>query len=222
MTFSADPTWVVFKDGTSLTEKTKVTAHAPWGMNTNFGKAMRLILKAAVAAKLKPDEIPDLIVFSDMQFDSARSGSGNWETRYEQLVLEYKEAGLKACGLPWSPPHIIFWNLRGNTGGYPAQSDTEGVTMLSGFSPSLLKLLLAGETELEAKEVITEIMNEDGDVVVVKEKVKKTPYDTLRLALDDDEYAKVREVLGKSIEGLLSDYEFEPVRAEDDEWVMDA
>lgn len=222
LTFSQDPTWVTFADGASLAEKTRITARAPWGMNTDFTKAMNLILDTAVKANLKPDEIPDLIVFSDMQFDSARTRSGDWETHYERLVRKYKEAGLKACGIPWSPPHIIFWNLRGDTRGSPAAADTEGVTMLSGFSPSLLKLLLAGETELEAKEVITEVINEDGDVVVVKEKVKKTPYDTLRLALDDVEYNKVREVLGKSVEGLLVDYEFEPVPAEDDEWVMDA
>ena len=31
---------------------------------------------AAQRAKLKPDEVPDLIVFSDMQFDCARGGYG--------------------------------------------------------------------------------------------------------------------------------------------------
>ena len=218
LTFSESPEWVKFEDGMSLKDKIQTTARAPWGMNTDFAKAMDLLLDTAVAAKLKPCEIPGLIVFSDMQFDQARSTNHyydspkkeeNWETQLERLVREYKEAGLKACGEPWAPPHVIYWNLRGDTSGFPAQADMEGVTMLSGFSPSLVKLLLSGE-EIEAEETVKEVINEDGDVVLVKERVKKNPYDTLRAALDYAEYDKVREIIGRSEEGLLVEYEFEP------------
>jgi hypothetical protein len=39
-------------------------------MNTDFEKAMERIIEVAVEAKLKPEEITDiLLVFSDMQFD---------------------------------------------------------------------------------------------------------------------------------------------------------
>jgi hypothetical protein len=222
ITFSESPTWIALDEGMTLSEKVRTTANAPWGMNTDFAKAMDLILTAAVIAKLKPNEIPDLIVFSDMQFDAAacsygRKKQANWETQHERLVRKFKDAGMKACGEPWSPPQIIYWNLRGDTNGFPAQADTAGVTMLSGFSPSLLKLLLSGKA-LE-QEIVKEVINEDGDVVVVKEKVK-TPYDTLRAALDDIEYDKVREVLGRSKEGLLAEYVFEP-RAVETEWVLE-
>jgi hypothetical protein len=228
ITFSESPAWIALDEGMTMSEKVQTTANAPWGMNTDFAKAMDMILTTAVDAKLKPNEIPDLIVFSDMQFDAAatsyrhgRAKQAKWETQHERLVRKFMEAGMKACGEPWSPPQIIYWNLRGDTNGFPAQADSAGVTMLSGFSPSLLKLLLSGEA-LE-QDIVKEVINEDGDVVVVKEKVKKTPYDTLRAALDDVEYDKVREVLGRSKEGLLAEYDFEPRVIEDeDEWVMEA
>jgi len=134
-------------------------------------------------AKLKPHEIPDLIVFSDMQFDQARiSRCSRWETTHESIVRRFKEAGIRVCGEEWPAPHMIYWNLRGNTRGFPAKGNTPNVTMLSGFSPSLMKLLLDGET------------------------VKTNPFDTLRKALDDKAYDKVRSVLSRSKEGLLEYY----------------
>ena len=48
---------------------------SPWGSNTNFEMVMEKILQEAVEAKLNPEDIPDLIVFSDMQFDVARSSA---------------------------------------------------------------------------------------------------------------------------------------------------
>mmetsp|Transcript_4705 Transcript_4705/g.7285 ORF Transcript_4705/g.7285 Transcript_4705/m.7285 type:complete len:615 (+) Transcript_4705:423-2267(+) len=222
LTFSERPTWVHLENGMPLADKVAKTERANWGMNTDFALAMDLILETAISAKLKPEEIPNLIVFSDMQFDQARvRGGPSWETQHERLVRKYEEAGKKACGLPWSPPQIIYWNLRNGRGcGLPAQANIEGVTMLSGYSPSLMKLLLSGENIFE-QEVIREEIDENGDVVLVKEKVKKTPYDTFREALDDTAYDKVREVLGRSNEGLLACYDFEPVLdSADNGWVM--
>ena len=222
LTFSEEPSWFNFGDNLSLKQKVMATKNAPWGMSTDFEKAMDLILTTAVNAKLTPSSIPDLIVFSDMQFDAANRGKCDWDTAHERLVKKYAQAGMKVCGDPWAPPHIIFWNLRGDTDGFPAQAHAEGVTMLSAFSPSMLKLMLDGEP-LEDDEIVTEIIDEDGDVVLVKEKTKKTPYDTVRKVLDDAEYDKVREILSRSNEGLLGGYNFQPTASEDatSEWVME-
>ena len=76
--------------------------------------------------------------------------------------------------------------------------------MLSGFSPSLLKLILDGG-ELEGEEEIEEevVVVEDGVEVVrtVKRKAKANPLDVLRKCLDDPMYDAVREVLGASGSG---------------------
>ena len=122
--------------------------------------------RVGVEAKLQPEDIPDLIVFSDMQFDEARDQNGAWETHQERIVRRFKEEGLKVCGKAWPAPHIIYWNLRGDTRGFPAQGDTENVTMLSGYSPSLMKLLLDGESLGEEETWI----DENGDEVVMQTK----------------------------------------------------
>ena len=207
LTFSNQPSWIKFEPNLSLKEKVMKTATAPWHMNTDFEKAMDLILETAVSETLERSAIPDLIVFSDMQFDTANNTSGEeWNTARERLVQKYASAGLGVAGEPWPPPHITFWNLRGDTIGFPAQAGTDGVTMISGFSPSSLKLILSGEN-LEAEEIVSLVINEAGDVVLVEE--TKTPYYTMRNALDDPAYDKVREILGRSDEGLLKDYHFE-------------
>ena len=80
LTFSATPTWVEFRPSMSLDEKVTKMRHAPWGMNTNFEAAIEKIMEVAVEAKLSPEDIPDLLVFSDMQFDQASSTRYSWET----------------------------------------------------------------------------------------------------------------------------------------------
>lgn len=218
LTFSSVPEWVELHQAMTLEEKVQKMVRAPWGMNTDFEAATEKILDIAVKAKLKPSDIPDLIVFSDMQFDEARRSNdydnydnydnnksdpeNDWETHHERIVRRFKEEGLKACGEEWPAPHIIYWNLRGNTSGYPAKADTPGVTMLSGYSPSLMKLILSGEPVVDEAE--EEVIDENG-VTTIK-KVKKNPFDTIRKALDDEEYDKVREVLYASQEGILKKY----------------
>ena len=214
LTFHSEPSWVEFQPRATLNEKITQMSRAPWGMNTDFEKATEKILEIAIRAKLKPDEIPDLIVFSDMQFDQARAQCsysryysslgdrlGDRETHHERIVRRFKEEGIKACGKEWPAPHIVYWNLRGDTHGFPAQSDTPNVTMLSGYSPSLIKLLLDGEP-LGEEEV--EEIDENGKTI--KRKIAKNPFATVRKALDDEDYNKVRRVLSDSNEGLLQFY----------------
>ena len=195
ITFDSDPTWVNLTGCQSLFDKVKKTQSAPWGGSTNFIAAFEMILKAACDARLTPDQIPDLIVFSDMQFNEAgRFG----ETMYNTMTRRFAEEGKKICGSPWPLPKIIFWNLRGDTYGYPADANMRNVQMLSGFSPSLLKLLLDGEP------LVNETVAEDGAVTTQQ----ITPEETLRKALDDERYFPIREILSKSQEGLLKHYNF--------------
>ena len=91
-----------------------------------------------------------------MQFDQASDQNGAWETHQERIVRRFKEEGLKVCGKAWPVPHIIYWNLRGNTRGFPAQANTENVTMLLKYSPSLIKLLLDWESLREEETWIVE------------------------------------------------------------------
>jgi len=90
LTFETEPRWVDLSDCKTIHAKVQKIQSAPWGGSTNFEAACERILEAAVTAKLKPDEIPDMIVFSDMQFDAAAGGGfygsrcSSWSTQFER------------------------------------------------------------------------------------------------------------------------------------------
>ena len=93
------------------------------------------------------------------------------------IERRYLEAGLKACGKPYKPPHILFWNLR-STSGFPTLSLQKNASMMSGFSPVLLNLF--------CDEGLTALQN-------------CSPWSLLMKALNNDRYKvldnKIREVL---------------------------
>jgi uncharacterized protein with von Willebrand factor type A (vWA) domain len=72
ITFHSDPTWCDLSDCEGkIVQKVSKMKSAPWGLNTDLEKAFQLILDVVVANKLPVEEVPDLIIFSDMQFDAA-------------------------------------------------------------------------------------------------------------------------------------------------------
>eukprot|EP00307_Rebecca_sp_RCC1486_P006573 CAMPEP_0119433940 /NCGR_PEP_ID=MMETSP1335-20130426/50416_1 /TAXON_ID=259385 /ORGANISM="Chrysoculter rhomboideus, Strain RCC1486" /LENGTH=747 /DNA_ID=CAMNT_0007459789 /DNA_START=27 /DNA_END=2271 /DNA_ORIENTATION=+ len=209
LTFESKPKWVSLAHEKGLVAKVQKTASSPWGGSTNFEAACEAILDVAEKHSLKPDEIPDLIVFSDMQFDAA-NGHGDygrvqsWETHLERLQRRFAQVGQRVCGEAYPAPRIIFWNLRGNTVGFPAQADAPNVQMLSGFSPALLKLVLSGADLVADEEVIT---MPDGSKKVVK--AGPTPYETLRKALDAEAFDVVRATIAEVGEGPFASYSFD-------------
>ena len=150
LTFTSNPHWHQLPEDGTLLAKVKACKSAEWGMSTNFQRALELILRTCVEGEVPPEEVAELVlvVFSDMQFDLAKSEYGYgkqtaelWETQYERLVRSFEAAGLDSkWKTPYTVPRVVFWNLRGDTHDYPAQADTPGVQMVSGFSPNLLKL----------------------------------------------------------------------------------
>jgi hypothetical protein len=108
-------------------------------MNTNFEAALNLILNAIVQNKMAPEDVQDmvLVILSDMQMDSG--DSCDKQSLYNKMAAKYRDAGIRVNGVPYKPPHILFWNLR-STSGFPSLSNQPNVSMMSGFSPALLNL----------------------------------------------------------------------------------
>ena len=169
----------------------RLVSRAPWGMSTNIEKAMDLISQVVLSHRLCEEEIPDLIIFSDMQFDAAT----RFDATQEQKIRErFRSLGVEIAGKPFEAPRIVFWNLRGNTSGFPATASSENVQLLSGYSPSLFNALVDGALDESLEDV-----KEKGE----KKKKKVTPYDTVRRILDHERYDAVRDVLRRSSEGAL-------------------
>ena len=211
LTFESAPKWVSVPErggagGASLHDCVSEVARAPWGGSTNIEAALDRVLGACVAAKCAPEDIPELLVLSDMQFDCAhRGGARAWETAHEWLVRRFADAGRAAVGAPWDAPTVTYWNLRGDTGGHAASASTPGVRLLSGFSPALLKLVLSGDASALGAVAESDDESSDdeaADKAPTKKRTKSsgkaappTPWETLRKALDDPRYDLVREAL---------------------------
>ncbi|KAJ3125640.1 hypothetical protein HK100_010678 [Physocladia obscura] len=135
MTFEATPRFHLVQ-GKTLKEQVDCLAKAPWGGNTNFLAALDLILATATKNKLAADAMPKkLIVISDMQFDSANGSAQG--TNYDALMARYIAAGYKV-------PHLVFWNVNGSTSDYPTTNVMPNVSLISGYSPAVLKAVLKG------------------------------------------------------------------------------
>lgn len=140
MTFSKDPAWIELDATASLPETVgKVATDGSWQTNTNFAAAVRLLLSSCIEKDLRPDEVKNmvLVVFSDMAIDRADS---NARSMNELIKILFSDAGkYTSHQLPYEPCHILYWNLR-STGGFPVLSTEKNVSMLSGYSPSMLNM----------------------------------------------------------------------------------
>jgi len=207
ITFESRPQWFALDPNDSIGDKVRKLRRAPWGGSTNFTLALNMIYDVVKSNKLSMENVPDLIVFSDMQFDQADRG---FTTQYEQIQGAFHKLGMEISGKPYEPPRIIFWNLRGNSyaGTHaPVTAETENVQLLSGFSPSLLKLVLAGE--MGGEEEIVQTVDASGNVLVTKQRKKITPYETYRKAIDNESFDRVRKRLKVSTEGVFANYSFD-------------
>ena len=114
--------------------------------NTNIEATFDLILNTAIRKGLEQEDLPEtLIIVSDMQFDSAR-GYYSWGREDDtSTLMENIERKWKMKG--YDMPKLIFWNVNAATGaGNIPMKDKDGVTFVSGASPSIFTQILTGKT----------------------------------------------------------------------------
>ena len=133
MTFSSNPE-MHHITGRNIVERVNSLSHADWGMNTNLQKTFEVILDAALENTIPDDQMPNkLLIISDMEFDQCGT-----QTNLEGIRERYWAAG-------YTLPEIVFWNVNGRMNNVPAQTSDEGIGLVSGFSPAILKTILAGQ-----------------------------------------------------------------------------
>ncbi len=200
ISFTETPSLFSFNNNDSLLQKVELVENGHMGYSTNFAAAIDIILELCVKNKVLSNEIPNLLVFTDGQFDSMNKeieknpyyhlyGSSSkinktWKTCHQELMSKWANAGYDRI------PTIIYWNLRANTPGIQTSSDHPGVQLLQGYSPALLKFVLFGE-KMDTETVIVD--NEHGTFEMKVSSI--SPYTTLRKALDQDCYLPIRNIL---------------------------
>ncbi|KAF8173528.1 hypothetical protein K438DRAFT_2051129 [Mycena galopus ATCC 62051] len=159
---SQKPEFVRLDPAASLYGTIRTMERSDWGANTDISAVfLRLLLPLAIQNKVsQEDMIRRVFVFSDMQFDQGTMTPGSWETNYDVIEREFKAAGYEV-------PEIVYWNLsRYDT--VEVAADRKGVAMMSGFSPSMLKIFMGEEVEEVAEPEQEESDGEASQVENVK------------------------------------------------------
>ena len=173
LTFSTNPNWINFDDCSTFTEYVEKAMYMCYSGSTNFYAAMDLILEVAIQNKLSAEVMSNMVIaiFSDMQIDMNNRFNYNYNmtererqerenTMIENIKSKYHEAGIKAIGEPYTPPHVLFWNLR-STDGFPCVSSEPNTTMASGFNPGMLNTFLKEGVEGMKKYTPWNVFNEE-------------------------------------------------------------
>ena len=126
------------------------------GYDTNIESAFRSILQLAKQNNLPAEEMPKyLLVLSDMEFNPA------WAGGVSLGAFDLAKSMFTAAG--YELPKLVWWNLNARpdaTGNSPVRFDQRGTAMVSGFSPSIMKSILAAKNftprDIMLETVITE------------------------------------------------------------------
>lgn len=147
----------------SFCDKLSQIPHNSMG-GTNFQSVIDEIVRVRIANPNIPiKDYPDtLLIVSDMQFNC----SGPVETNYETMMRK-----LRAVGLP--DIKVIWWNLNnGRSKDFTNKINDTGVSMVSGFDPSIINMLTGKDNVVE-------------DPVTGKVR-QLTPYESMEKILNQD------------------------------------
>lgn len=144
LTFSSDPEFVSLKG--TLSQRYSAMSRSNWDMSTDLEKALTKILTLAKSNSVPAKDMPTaLLIMSDMQFNhcvgrntGGRYGRESLNPRAIEMIRDqYRAAGYEA-------PAVIFWNINAH-GNVPVSYDETGTALVSGFSPSIMKSVLAAD-----------------------------------------------------------------------------
>lgn len=142
LTFSSKPQLLHLKG--NVLDKIKQMVTSKWEMNTNLHLALDKILQTAIEGNVPQSEMPAaLLILSDMQFDQCTTHD---DSAMEMIARKYIDNA-------YNVPNIVFWNLYANDN-VPAKFNDKGVALVSGFSPSIVKGVLAADLDNFTPEAI--------------------------------------------------------------------
>lgn len=142
ITFSSRPKIVDFSTvGNTLCNKLKLLKDYDECGNTDIKKVFQLILNTAISNNIKPEDMPErIVIISDMQFDYATVDEPD-ETLFENFIKKYKEHG-------YTMPKLVFWDVSTYYDqNVPLKKNDMGVTLMSGFSKSMVDMVVSNELD---------------------------------------------------------------------------
>lgn len=160
--------WLTFSENShlevlrgNLLNNMRKMRHDHVGYSTSIESAFRSVLTTAKNANVPAEEMPKyLLILSDMEFNPAAFGANI--KAIDMVRQQYEAAG-------YALPKIVWWNLNARQGNVPVRFDEQGTALVSGFSPAILKNILAAKNF--------------------------TPVDIMMDTLDSERYAPVKNAM---------------------------
>ena len=169
ITFSETPQLVNLGSGT-LYSKIKIAKSHDEVANTNIEAVFDLILKTALSRRMNQEELPGtILIVSDMEFDAcATSNTGKkrsyWDTAPSIKKTLFSEIASRYESVGYKMPKLAFWNVMSRTNTIPVIENEAGVSLVSGFSPAAIKMVLSGKAD-PYEALVEVLMNPRYDVV---------------------------------------------------------
>lgn len=137
ITFSEEPELQEIR-GETLREKVENLSRAKWGYNTNLRSVFELILRNGKRFNISPAEMPEVVyIVTDMEFDECVPKG---TTNFEGMESMYMDSG-------YTLPSVVFWDVEAHTSQSPVRYSQKGVSLVSGFSPTIFTTLLSDGVE---------------------------------------------------------------------------
>lgn len=158
ITFSTNPKMVDITGIQKLSDILEyLNAFDDWN-TTNIYAVFQIILSTAIKNHIVQEDLPStVLIISDMEFDCANCT----DKLFDKIKTDFSSFGYKL-------PKIAFWNVNSRSCTIPAIDNDNGIILLSGFSPTIIKMVLSGKTD---------------------------PYEALQYAIGDKKYDVVEKII---------------------------
>jgi hypothetical protein len=142
LTFSTSPKFVTVTG--TLSQKVNKMERSNWDMSTNLHAAFDEILRVSISNNVAREDMPKiLLIMSDMQFNCC---TGYDDRAIQMIRRKYNDAD-------YEMPAVVFWNINAYEN-VPVRFDEKGTALVSGFSPSIMKAVLAADMDAMTPEAV--------------------------------------------------------------------
>lgn len=189
ITFSHDPKLFNIDTTKTFAEQVNEVSDSEMGYNTDICAVFtKVLLPMAKRHNLKQEDmVKRMFIFTDMEFDSEHNGMDTYLTTHEFIKKEYQDAGYEL-------PELVWWNLCSNDSYIsrkgmitPVQKDEAGVSLLAGFSSSMIKTFLEGDVDEDEDEDEGESLDSQAQKPI-QQKTKMTPIDFMLRAVHHESF----------------------------------
>ena len=139
ITFSNRPQFVNLRNSSTLLERIQCALRHTEISNTNIEAVFKLILDTAVRNHTPQEDMPkNILIISDMEFDQCAENASM--RVFDSIRMKYQANGYEL-------PRLVFWNVCSRTNTIPLTQNKNGVVLVSGFSPAVLKMVYTGKLD---------------------------------------------------------------------------